>query len=201
MSEPGRHDGGEGRGGDREEVDRRFREIVAGLDQELRPGGPGGEPGPRTHPGGPDPHARPGEQRPRPEQRSHPEERPRPEERSHPEEPRDHPAAPPPRPTRHLGPGTPEGMATDHRSYEPPEEDDHFVPPRPDPLPAGDLHFWAILVGLVVGPLLIFVSAVLPVLPRPWTGVGALLTLVGFVLLVLRQPRRRRHDGDWGARV
>lgn len=138
---------GEGAGGDPEEVERRFREIVAGLDQELRP----------------DP---PSEERP-----------------------------------RHLGPGTPEGMATDHRSYEPPEEDDHFVPPRPDPLPAGDLHFWAILVGLVVGPLLIFLSAVLPVLPRAWTGVGALLTLVGFVLLVLRQPRRRRHDGDWGARV
>ncbi len=131
---------------DREDVDRRFREIVAGLDRELPP---------RTPPGGPS----------------------------------------------HLGPGTPEGMATDHRSYEPPEEDDHFVPPRPDPLPAGDLHFWAILVGLVVGPALILLSAVLPVLPTAWTGVGALLTLVGFVLLVLRQPRRRRHDGDWGARV
>lgn len=92
-------------------------------------------------------------------------------------------------------------MATDHRSYEPPEEDDHFVPPQPAPLPAGDLHFWAILVGLVLGPLLIFLSAVLPVLPPVWTGVGALLTLVGFVLLVLRQPRRRHDDGDWGARV
>ena len=141
------HDDRDRHGGpdDREEMDRRFREIVAGLDQDV-------------------------------------------------------PETPPGRPS-HLGPGTPHGMATDHRSYEPPEEDDHFVPPRPDPLPAGDLHFWAILVGLVLGPALILLSAVLPVLPTVWTGVGALLTLVGFVLLVLRQPRRRRHDGDWGARV
>ena len=99
-----------------------------------------------------------------------------------------------------LAPQTPPGMATDHRSYEPQEEEDHFVPPRPDPLPAGDLHFWAILVGLVVGPLVVFLSAIVPVLDREWTFVGAAMTIVGFVLLVLRRPRHRRDD-DWGARV
>lgn len=105
-------------------------------------------------------------------------------------------------PLRHLGPGTPEGMATDHRSYEPPEDDadDHFVPPPPPPLPAGDLHFWAIVGGLVVGPLLVVLSAIFPLLDPVWTTVGALLTLTGFVLLVLRLPRHR-GDGDWGARV
>lgn len=150
---------------DRDEVDRRFREIVAGLD--ARPAGEGTR----------------DEQSPQPEP----------------------PAVAPSRPAvnpppAHLGPATPSGMATDHRSYEPPEEDDHFVPPRPDPLPAGDLHFWAILVGLVVGPLLVFLSAVIPVLDRVWTFVGAAMTIAGFVLLVLRQPRYRRDD-DWGARV
>lgn len=104
------------------------------------------------------------------------------------------PAQPQPRPT--------EGMATDHRSYSPPEdeEDDHFVPPPPPPLPAGDLHFWAIVGGLVLGPLLVVLSAVLPLLSARWTTVGAALTLAGFVLLVLRLPRHR-GDGDWGARV
>ncbi|MFK5633878.1 MULTISPECIES: hypothetical protein [unclassified Ornithinimicrobium] len=101
----------------------------------------------------------------------------------------------------HLGTGTPEGMATDFRSYEPPEEDDHFVPPPTPPLPAGDLHFWAIVVGLVGGPLLVFLSAVVPLLGRGWTSVGATLTLVGFGLLILRQPSRRRRDDDWGAQV
>lgn len=154
---------------DPDEVDRRFREIVAGL-----------EPAPPVETAHGD---RSGE-----------------EDIALPEPPP--PAAdrdPNPWPS-HLGPGTPQGMATDHRSYEPPEEEDHFVPPRPAPLPAGDLHFWAILVGLVLGPLLVFVSAVVPVLDRAWTFVGAALTIAGFVLLVLRQPRHRRDD-DWGARV
>ena len=97
---------------------------------------------------------------------------------------------------------TPEGMATDHRSYEPPEDEDdeHFVPPPPPPLPAGDLHFWAIVIGLVLGPLLVALSAVVPLLGSVWTTVGVLLTLAGFVLLVLRLPRSR-GNGDWGARV
>lgn len=106
------------------------------------------------------------------------------------------------RPPSHLGERTPEAMATDHRSYEPPEEDDHFVPPDPPPLPAGDLHFWAITVGLVVGPFLVLISAVIPILGRGWTTVGVLMALAGFVLLVLRQPPRRRpDDDDLGAQV
>ncbi|ANS78208.1 hypothetical protein SGUI_0812 [Serinicoccus hydrothermalis] len=106
------------------------------------------------------------------------------------------------RPASHHGTRTPEGMATDHRSYEPPEEEDHFVPPPPPPLPAGDLHFWAIVVGLVVGPLLVVLSAIVPLLDRWFAVLGALLAVAGFVLLVLRQPRRRQpYDGDDGARV
>lgn len=141
---------------DRDDLDRRFREIVAGLDREV----------------------------PEPQPEHRPEARPE----SHPG-------------PSHLGARTPEGMATDHRSYEVPDEDEHFVPPRPAPLPAGDLHFWAILGCLVLGPALLFLSAVLPVLGSTWAAVGAVLMVAGFVLLVLRQPRHRRHDGDWGARV
>lgn len=117
--------------------------------------------------------------------------------------PRDEAPGEPRRPERHLGPGTPDGMATDHRSYEPPEEDDdHFVPPPPPPLPAGDLHFWAIVVGLVLGPVLVVLSAIVPLLDPLWASVGLVLTVAGFVLLVLRQPRRRHpYDGDDGARV
>lgn len=116
--------------------------------------------------------------------------------------PEDRPAQPPERTATDHRPGPPPGMATDHRSYEPPEDeaDDHFVPPPPPPLPAGDLHFWAILTGLVLGPLLVVLSAVFPVLESRWTAIGALVTVVGFVLLVLRLPRHR-GDGDWGARV
>lgn len=105
-------------------------------------------------------------------------------------------------PASHHGTRTPEGMATDHRSYEPPEEEDHFVPPPPPPLPAGDLHFWGIVVGLVVGPLLVVFSAIVPLLDRWFAALGMLLAVAGFVLLVLRQPRRRQpFDGDDGARV
>ncbi len=78
--------------------------------------------------------------------------------------------------------------------------DDHFVPDPPPPLPAGDLHFWAILVGLTVGPLLLVLSYVLPLLDETWGWVGIAMAVAGFVLLVLRQPRDHRDD-DWGAQV
>lgn len=152
-----------------DDVDRRFREIVAGLGTDL--------------PEGPGIPERPGADR----------------------------VNPPPSGVPHTGgpragvtpedPGPPEGMATDFRSYSPPEEDDHFVPPPTPPLPAGDLHFWAILTGLVGGPLLVVLSAVLPVLDPGWAALGAALTIAGFVLLVLRQPRRRSHGDGWGAQV
>lgn len=80
------------------------------------------------------------------------------------------------------------------------EEDDHFVPAPPPPLPAGDLHFWAILVGLTVGPLLLVLSYVLPLLDETWGWIGIGMAVAGFVLLVLRQPRDHRDD-DWGAQV
>lgn len=88
------------------------------------------------------------------------------------------------------------------RTWEGEENDDHFVPAPTDPLPAGDMHFWAIVVGLAVGPLLVFLSAVLRVLPgMPWGLLGVAMTVAGFVLLVLRSPRRHSGDDGSGARV
>lgn len=178
---------------DPEDIDRRFQEIVDGLR----------EPGPRPAPG---PEVRKDDGA-GPEQPDQDARGPHGDAAEVPRPASGRPPSPelPPLASgraRHLGPGTPEGMATDHRSYEPPEDedDDHFVPPPPPPLPAGDLHFWAIVGGLVLGPLLVALSAIIPLLDPVWTTVGALLTLAGFVLLVLRLPRHR-GDGDWGAKV
>lgn len=166
-----------------DDVDRAFREIVAGLRGESRRAeeAPPQRPWPAGEPA-PDRHASAHEA----------------------DEPHVPPGPPPPTPIRHLGPGTPFGMATDHRSYEPPEDDDegHFVPPPTPPLPAGDLHYWAIVIGLVGGPLLLVLSAVVPLLSIGWAAVGTVMTLAGFVLLVLRLPQRRRpFDNDDGAQV
>jgi hypothetical protein len=84
------------------------------------------------------------------------------------------------------------------------DEDDHFEPGPTAPVPPQeDLQFWGIIVGLVAGPLVLLWL----VLFRPdvsgWWTLGALgLTVMGFVLLVLRQPHARDEDDpDNGARV
>lgn len=80
--------------------------------------------------------------------------------------------------------------------------EEHFVPPEPPPLPAGDLHFWGIFVGLVGGPLVLVLAHVFGVLHGPvWNWIGLGLALAGFVLLVLRLPTHRDDDPSAGARV
>ena len=83
------------------------------------------------------------------------------------------------------------------------DEDDHFVPPPPAPLPAGDLQFWAILVGLVGGPLLLLYQMVFVRDGRSWWLLAAVAMMAaGFGLLVSRLPARRdEDDDDTGARV
>ncbi len=118
-------------------------------------------------------------------------------------QPADHdtdPDAPPPS----VLPPAASGGAARWRQWEGAEAadlaDDHFVPPEPPPLPAGDLHFWAILVGLTLGPLVLLLSTVVPLLDGPvWGVLGVVLSVGGFVLLVMRSPGR--GDDDWGARV
>lgn len=88
------------------------------------------------------------------------------------------------------------------RGWDGPDEEEHFIPPTPS-LPAGDLHLWAIVAGLLGGPLILFLSNGLHLLSAPWwTPVGILLSVAGVVLLVLRLPRDRDdHDFTGGAQV
>lgn len=98
-------------------------------------------------------------------------------------------------------------LHSDPTSEEPPPGsveallDEHFEP-EPVTLPAPeDLHFWGIVGGLVLGPLLILGYAVFGEGHSRWwlwAGFGALA--LGAVLLVLRQPVNRDED-DNGARV
>lgn len=108
---------------------------------------------------------------------------------------------PPGEAPREVSPGPgPEGPGRWRESAPADDSLDHFVPEPPPPLPAGDLHFWAVLLGLTLGPLLLVLANVVPVLQgEVWTWLGIGLSVTGFVLLVLRPPTPR--DGDWGAQV
>ena len=83
-------------------------------------------------------------------------------------------------------------------------DDDHFEPGPTAPLPPQeDLQFWGIIVGLVAGPLLLLWIVLFRPDVSDWWTLGALgLTVMGFVLLVMRQPHARDEDDpDNGARV
>jgi len=79
-----------------------------------------------------------------------------------------------------------------------PEPEDHFVPPPPAPLPpAEDKHFWLMMAGLIGGPLLFLYLILFNRDGNGWWMVcGIVMTLAGFVLLVLRQPFERDEDDD-----
>jgi hypothetical protein len=84
------------------------------------------------------------------------------------------------------------------------DDDEHFEPGPTAPLPPQeDIHFWGIVVGLVGGPLLLLWLVIFRPDVSDWWVLGALgLTVLGFVLLVLRQPQSRDEDDpDNGARV
>jgi hypothetical protein len=88
------------------------------------------------------------------------------------------------------------------RSYEPPEDDEHWEPPAPAPLPpAHDLGFWAVVGGLVGGPVLVLLTVVFTPDNGSWWGwLGVAMTVVGFVLLV-RRGAGPRDEGDHGIRL
>lgn len=82
-------------------------------------------------------------------------------------------------------------------------EEGHFEP-RPVQLPPQeDLHFWGIVIGLTVGPLLLIYLAFFGEGHSRWWMYAAFALIIGgFALLVLRQPRKRDEDDhDDGARV
>ena len=81
--------------------------------------------------------------------------------------------------------------------------DEHFEPPEVELPPQEDLHFWGAVIGLVAGPLmLLWVVFARPSHSTRWFVVSVVVSLVGFGLLVLRQPKHRDPtSGDNGARV
>lgn len=84
------------------------------------------------------------------------------------------------------------------------DEEEHFEPGPTAPLPPQeDVQFWGIVVGLVVGPIVLLWLVLFRPDVSDWWTLGALaMTIGGFVLLVLRQPRDRdENDPDNGARV
>ncbi|WP_050669267.1 hypothetical protein [Luteipulveratus halotolerans] len=77
------------------------------------------------------------------------------------------------------------------------EDDGTYEPPPPQPLPAGDLHFWAILAGLVGGPLWLLYLFLLDRMAKPmWWVLACATTAAGVVLLILRQPHSREDQDD-----
>ena len=83
------------------------------------------------------------------------------------------------------------------------EEDEHFEPPEVVLPPQEDLHFWGAVIGLVAGPLmLLWVVFARPSHSTRWFVVSVVVSLIGFGLLILRQPKHRDPtSGDNGARV
>jgi hypothetical protein len=79
--------------------------------------------------------------------------------------------------------------------------EDHFEPPPVSPLPAGDLQFWGIIVGMCGGPLLLLY---LVLFNRDassyWILIAIAMSVGGFVLLVSRMPGHHEDDDD-GARL
>ena len=69
--------------------------------------------------------------------------------------------------------------------------------------PQEDLSFWGAVIGLVAGPLmLLYVVFARPFHSTRWFIAAVVISLVGFALLVLRQPTHRDPtSGDDGARV
>ncbi|MBB1242683.1 hypothetical protein GL263_03715 [Streptomyces durbertensis] len=85
----------------------------------------------------------------------------------------------------------------DWQPAEPPEEDDHFVPPEPPPLPKLDTTSRFAWLAVLGGPALLFGSVLLGRSMSWWVvtlGVGGFLG--GFATLVARM-RDGRDDEDW----
>lgn len=208
-----------GRGQGEEDFDARFAEIVANLraqseDEVTRPGAEGGPADGRPADG------RPTDGRPTdgwvaggpPEGDAHPR-RGRSDPQEGPDGPRSERARPvpewqpdgsPPRPEAGASdiPRAPEEDTGQWRGWAEDDDEGHFVPPDPPPLPAGDLHFWGIFVGLIGGPLILVLAHVVGILSGSiWSWLGIGLAIGGFVLLVLRLPTHHDDDPSGGARV
>jgi hypothetical protein len=104
---------------------------------------------------------------------------------------------------RAAEPADPETQAAAAEAEKALEEDEHFEPPEVVLPPQEDLHFWGAVIGLVAGPLmLLWVVFARPSHSTRWFIVSVVVSLLGFGLLVLRQPKHPDPtSGDNGARV
>lgn len=114
----------------------------------------------------------------------------------------DFPIAPDLGPSPHVWRGSAAADASGPASGDALEADDHFVPDEPDlPSVEDDPMYWAIVVGLAGGPLLLLYVLLFDRGGSPWWIVtGAAMTVVGFVMLVLRGGDHRDPFDD-GSRV
>jgi hypothetical protein len=72
--------------------------------------------------------------------------------------------------------------------------EEHFVPLPLAPLPVGDLQFWAIIIGMCGGPLLLLYLVLFDRgASSLWVLAAIGMSIGGFALLVSRMPG---HDGD-----
>lgn len=98
-------------------------------------------------------------------------------------------------------PGTEAAAAAAEAALE--DDVEHFEPPEVVLPPQEDLHFWGAVAGLVGGPLmLLYVVFARPFHSTRWFVAAVVVSLLGFALLILRQPKHRDPtSGDDGARV
>ncbi len=163
-----------------DDLDARFAKIVAGWDD--------------------DPPVRPGV----PDEPTTPEEPVRSETVGMPDDPVLHePAGMPAEPVPHEPAGMPVAPVVWRAATPSAEEDEHFEPPPPEALPRAedDPTFWGVIAGLVGGPLLLLYVVCFDRDGSGWwvtTGIG--LTVVGFLLLVMRGGVSA-DDDDHGIRL
>ncbi|MFN8158080.1 MAG: hypothetical protein U0R68_11725 [Candidatus Nanopelagicales bacterium] len=78
------------------------------------------------------------------------------------------------------------------------EVDDHFVPDPPPPLPETDRITRFAWAGLIGGPVMIMLAAILGIGLEGWVLVAALAAFLGgFATLILRMGDRRSDDDGW----
>jgi len=81
------------------------------------------------------------------------------------------------------------------------EREEHFEPRPVAPLPVGDLQFWAIIAGMVGGPLLLlYIVLFNREAGSYWVLTAIAMSVGGFALLVSRMPGHQGEDDD-GARL
>lgn len=211
---------------DESDVDARFASIVAQWEGPVPDAGHGGDDpasdesvSPENGPDAVAPAGAPVTDDVQ-ETREHPDEQP--DDRPEPTEANTPPVAPPapwvnPSPLDVVVPSSawrvtePTDPATEQAAAEAEEaldadsahEEPHFEPPEVVLPPQEDLSFWGAVIGLVAGPLmLLYVVFARPFHSTRWFTAAVVISLLGFALLVLRQPTHRDPtSGDDGARV